>query len=189
MHWMIAGAVDIRYNGPKIDMEEALRKAWVEMRYKFPALGASVVDSKKVYETPDDKTLAAWLASSFRVHHQKTVEDTFKRLSNLPYITLNFFPSSNQLMITTATYTRMAEVSSIYLTRYSQYLHILILSALAMSTIDCLLPRMHSWSCQYLLRSTSRGQGLHWDSSCRTTQLECRSKICSSPQQETLGSS
>jgi hypothetical protein len=99
MHWMVASAVDYRYHGPNIEMEETLRTAWVELRYKFPALGAQVVDMKKIYETPDDTVLAAWLASSFRVHQDETVEGVFQGLCNTPYITLHYFPSSSQLLI------------------------------------------------------------------------------------------
>lgn len=73
MHWMIACAIEFRYKGPEINREEALRKAWVEMRHKFPVLAAYVVGSKKIYEPVNDETLATWLASSFRVYHNDTV--------------------------------------------------------------------------------------------------------------------
>lgn len=99
MHWMIASAVDYKHYGPSIDMERTIRAAWVELRYKFPVLGARVVDMKKIYEIPNNAALAAWLASSFHVHHDESVEDVFQRLRKTSYITLHVFPSSNQLMI------------------------------------------------------------------------------------------
>ncbi|KAJ2971816.1 hypothetical protein NQ176_g7512 [Zarea fungicola] len=98
MHWMIASVVKFQYKGDSRNVGDVLRNAWLEMRHKFPVIASQVVGSKKVYEIANDHTLAAWLESSFRVK-TGTVNDAFKTMTNVPYITLNYFPASNEIMI------------------------------------------------------------------------------------------
>jgi hypothetical protein len=93
MHWMIASAVKYNYSGPSLHLEDAFRSAWVEMRYKYPALASQVVGHKKVYRAVNDDTLTKWLASSFKIHRDQSANQILRELVLAPFITLHCFPS------------------------------------------------------------------------------------------------
>lgn len=64
-HFMIFTSVRLAFDAP--DEEEALRKAWTQLRTQIPSLAATLEGKTKVYEVPDEAGLAAWLASTFIV--------------------------------------------------------------------------------------------------------------------------
>lgn len=64
-HFMIFTSVKLAFDAP--DKAAALRKAWTQLRVQIPALFATLEGKTKVYETPDEAGLAAWLAETFIV--------------------------------------------------------------------------------------------------------------------------
>ena len=100
-HWAINTIFEIQFDGQS-NIVDALRRAWVNLRYQAPIL-ASILDDNRTltYTTPDAEALDKWLASSFSIYEQGSAETFMNEAEWHDYCSLHFFSQTSQLLIRT----------------------------------------------------------------------------------------
>lgn len=102
VHWMIGCGVSIAYHGKdSVNIENALRQAWKDMRRDFPNI-AGVVDTKAqemIVGSDDSAAVEEWLQKSFQVHNGISAGELFSAFKSQFCITLHFLCDANELVI------------------------------------------------------------------------------------------
>ncbi|KAJ0423243.1 hypothetical protein BJY00DRAFT_59253 [Aspergillus carlsbadensis] len=79
------------------DVEYALRQAWKQLRYKQPAIAATLDGDRKVYESPNEAGLEEWMKSTFIV---SDVRDTDTLVSKpIHQATLYYLPNTSEIVL------------------------------------------------------------------------------------------
>lgn len=102
VHWMIGCCVSIAYTGKRsVDVENALRQAWKDMRHDFPNIAASIDPSTEemVVGSDEPATVEEWLQKSFQVHDGVAADELFSAFKSQFSITLHFLRDANELVV------------------------------------------------------------------------------------------
>ncbi|KAJ5107983.1 hypothetical protein N7456_004658 [Penicillium angulare] len=90
--------VDLNLGIPPLEIEDALRYAWKQMRYEQPSLAMIREDSKKVYEVPDEAALQAWLDKTFIVSDEMDSELPAREARPIDQATFYYFPKVSEIV-------------------------------------------------------------------------------------------
>lgn len=82
---------------------EALRQAWVKVRYYHPFIAARlhIEENKFEYTTPDQRAVQQWLSESFFVHESKTVDGFLLQAAWSEFSSVHYFPDSSEVVMRT----------------------------------------------------------------------------------------
>ncbi|KAL2829512.1 hypothetical protein BDW59DRAFT_36114 [Aspergillus cavernicola] len=93
----IFSRVKVEINVP--DVQSALQHAWKQLRHQQPDIATTIEDGKKVYETPDEAALQAWLDSTFIVSPITDAEELCRSAKPIRQATLYYLPNSSELVL------------------------------------------------------------------------------------------
>lgn len=84
---------------PAVEVEDALRYAWKQVRYEQPQVAVTSEGFNKVYEVPDEAALQSWLDKTFIVSDEIDGEAIGKEARPIEQPTLYYVPKASQLII------------------------------------------------------------------------------------------
>jgi len=97
--WAVNTIVDVVFSITEEAIVAALRRAWINTRYKHPSIATTLSGNNHVYQSPNDQELENWVSESFAVHKAETVANFLLTVPLLEYSSLHYFPSTSQILI------------------------------------------------------------------------------------------
>ncbi|KAJ5723241.1 hypothetical protein N7488_001276 [Penicillium malachiteum] len=100
-HWAMNIIVSLTPLGSlaKENQVSLLREAWKALRFRHPTLAAYIVDETQyVYDVPDIAALEKWVAETFQVVEDKTIDEVIASATRVPYSTMTYFPKTGELL-------------------------------------------------------------------------------------------
>lgn len=94
--------VDFQENDKQI-VAEALKQAWIKVRYHHPFIAAHlhIEANKYEYTAPDDAALQEWLSESFFVREDGSVDDFLLQAGWSEFSSLHYFPNASSIIMRT----------------------------------------------------------------------------------------
>ncbi|KAI0450356.1 hypothetical protein F5B21DRAFT_529185 [Xylaria acuta] len=98
--WYLNAGIKLESSRPAFVSD--VKNAWIQTRFDYPALAATVVGEKWIYQTANPIELASWLEETFQVHRQPlTARELMSEDWLVPAsrIVLHVLPNTQELLI------------------------------------------------------------------------------------------
>ena len=98
-HWAVKISAKFCLSDSIHDAEGALRLTWKRMRYDHPQIAAVLRGAVQVYEVPNASNIDSWIADTFHVTTNASVDDLIANSKPSILTTMHYLPHTSEILI------------------------------------------------------------------------------------------